>query len=501
MALPGERGQEEVTFQRGGAASRAELRDDPHRPQYHFTPPRNWMNDPNGLIQWNGCYHLFYQHHPFGPLWGSMHWGHAVSDDLVHWSDLPIALSPSHGMCDEDGVFSGCAVDDGGTSTIVYTGVRRPDQLVCLATSDDDLTRWVKEPANPVLPDYPPALELLRSDDGAIHFRDPSVWREGGHWKMIVGSGIRGVGGAVLLYGSPDLRRWTYEGPLLVGNEGSREPIWTGSMWECPQLFPLGDRHVLLISVWHDRQLHYPAYLVGTYSEGRFWPQHAAILDPGSHYAPQTLFDDQGRRLIIGWLREQRSREAQATSRWNGAMSIPWLLSLGPDHLLRFEPAPELGALRRSHWRLNDKPLNAGEDLLPQGMGGDCLELSCEFDLGTASVVGMVVRRTPDGKEETRIVYERDRGCVFVDRTRASLDTRMDQTRHETALTLGPVEPLRLRVFLDRSVVELVANERALLSERIYPTRADASMVGVFAVGGRAGVRRLDVWEMGSPWE
>src|SRR5438270_14066279 len=99
---------------------------DPHRPRYHFLPPSNWMNDPNGLIQWNGAYHLFYQYNPFAPVWGSIHWGHAVSADLVHWRDLPIALAPTPGSADEFGVFSGCAFDNDGAATILYTGVRKP---------------------------------------------------------------------------------------------------------------------------------------------------------------------------------------------------------------------------------------------------------------------------------------------------------------------------------------------------------------------------------------
>src|ERR1043165_6462585 len=133
-------------------APRNLLAGDRHRPQYHFLPPSNWMNDPNGLIQWKGQYHLFYQYNPHAPVWGSIHWGHAVSPDLVHWRDLPIALAPTPGTPDEYGVFSGCAVDAGGVATVVYTGVRKPPGLArverpCLATSkDDDLVNWVKHP-------------------------------------------------------------------------------------------------------------------------------------------------------------------------------------------------------------------------------------------------------------------------------------------------------------------------------------------------------------------
>ena len=163
--------------------SRARLAADPHRPQYHFLPPANWMNDPNGLIQWRDHYHLFYQYNPHGPVWGSIHWGHAISDDLAHWRDLPIALEPTPGGVDEDGVFSGCAVDDDGVPSILYTGVRRLAddsrvELPCLATSsDDELRTWHKHPHNPVIASPPPGVDVLG-------FRDHSVWQEDGTWYM-----------------------------------------------------------------------------------------------------------------------------------------------------------------------------------------------------------------------------------------------------------------------------------------------------------------------------
>lgn len=191
-------------FRREAAAARAKLQDDPQRPQYHFTAPCNWLNDPNGLIQWNGQYHLFYQHNPFNPLSETKHWGHAVSSDLIHWNDLPIALAPTPGTYDADGIYSGCAVDDNGTPTILYSGVRGPHLMVCLATGDDQLLSWIKYPGNPVVPDFPPGIKLLQTDEGKIHYRDPSVWREDGTWWMIVGTGISDIGGAVLLYRSTD---------------------------------------------------------------------------------------------------------------------------------------------------------------------------------------------------------------------------------------------------------------------------------------------------------
>jgi len=145
-------------------AVRGKLADDLHRPQYHFLPPANWMNDPNGLIQWRGQYHLFYQHNPGCPCWGTMHWGHAVSENLVHWTDLPIALAPTPGGPDADGCWSGCAVDNDGIPTLIYTGVF--PQRQCIATSTDDLLTWEKHAGNPVIAAPPEGLDVTG-------FRDP----------------------------------------------------------------------------------------------------------------------------------------------------------------------------------------------------------------------------------------------------------------------------------------------------------------------------------------
>jgi beta-fructofuranosidase len=481
-------------------ALRARLAADPHRPRYHFQPPAQWMNDPNGLIQWRGRYHLFYQHHPFGPLWANMHWGHAVSDDLVHWRHLPIALAPTPGGPDESGVFSGCAVDHDGVPTIVYTGVRGKEQLVCLARAadpdDPDLVKWEKDPRNPVIAARPEGTDWLA-------YRDPSVWREGDEWYMVHGAGIVDVGGAALLYRSRDLVDWEYLGPISTGDVTRQEPVWTGSMWECPQLFPLGDRHVLIIAVWFQRpplpSTHYTAYAIGDFDGRRFTPRTEAILDTGALYAPQTMRDDRGRRLLWGWIRETRTNEAQAAAGWSGAMTIPWVLTLGAGDTLNIAPAPELEALRGAHTRLTDIALADRAELL-SGLAGDCLELDVEIDPGSAARVGLTLRHAPGDAEYTRLSFEPATGRLAIERERSSLDESADRTTRPTVLALAPGEPLRLRIFLDRSIVEVFANERVALTERIYPTRPDSLGLTAFAAGGRAALRRLDCWQMGTIW-
>lgn len=468
---------------------------DRHRPRYHFLPPSNWMNDPNGLVHWKGRYHLFYQHNPFGPHWGNMHWGHAVSDDLVRWDDLPIALAPTPDSPDQDGCFSGCFVDRDGVPTIVYTGVRGREQRPCLATGDDDLVTWTKHPRNPVIPATPPGMALTG-------FRDHAVWKEGDTWYQIVGAGIEGVGGTALLYRSPDLLSWEYLHPILVGDKGRTDPFWTGTMWECPDLFPLGDKHVLIVSIWDKggrHTLNYATYFLGTYRDHRFTPEREGILDVGGHfYAPQTTQDAHGRRLMWGWLWEGRDREAVAAAGWAGVMSLPRVLSLRGDGTLGVAPVPELARLRGAHRRWDNLALRPGEMLPLDGVAGDCLEIRAEFAPGEvdAGTVGLAVRRSPDGAEETRVRYER--GRLVLDCARSSLDVGVDRDVEEAALMLRADEPLVLTVFLDRSVVEVFANGRVAIADRVYPSRTESLGVGVFAAGGGGRATALDVWQMAS---
>jgi beta-fructofuranosidase len=183
---------------------REALGGDRHRPLYHFLAPANWMNDPNGPIFWNGTYHLFYQYNPNGPFWGSIHWGHAASIDLVHWEDYPIALAPSPDGPDKAGCWSGCVVNHNGIATALYTSPG--PQIVCLATtSDSELRNWSKEPL-PVITGPPKNVKLAGfpsiTGDMSADMRDPFVWQEGGQWKLLLGSGLPGKGGTALLYES-----------------------------------------------------------------------------------------------------------------------------------------------------------------------------------------------------------------------------------------------------------------------------------------------------------
>ena len=459
-----------------------------HRPRYHFLPPANWMNDPNGLIRWGDEYHLFYQYNPADAAWGGIHWGHAVSGDLVHWRDEVVALAPQPGTPDEDGCWSGCAVDDDGTPTLFYTGLRGDSartgsQNVCVATGSADLKVWKKFGGNPVL-EPPPHLPLTA-------FRDPSVWRQDGVWHLCIGAGIEGRGGAALLYRSENLRDWDYLGPLLVADEVADELV-RADVWECPQLLEFGAKQVLLFSVLRrdetPRTRHSVA-LVGEFRNAKFDVETVQKLDHGDFhfYAPQTLRDRDGRHLVWGWVQEGRSAAAQRAAGWSGAMSLPRVVTLQRGGL-HFSPARETETLRDTCLTL------AGE----QAVSGDQLEVVALFSPKYAC--GLTLSH--GGTEQTRIVYDPARGCLSVDRARSSSDASGEPHTHpnEGALALQVGETLTLRVFVDHSVIEIFANDCFCLTTRVYPQGRDGLKVEPFFSGG-AKLLEFQAWTMRSIWQ
>lgn len=443
-----------------------QIKNDPQRPVAHFTPQINWMNDPNGLIHWRGNYHLFYQYNPDRAAWGNIHWGHAVSKDLIHWKYLPIALAPSPDGPDAGGCFSGCAVQNGDEVALLYTGVY--PEVQCLAVNRSaDLTKWQKHPV-PVIPAPPDGLKV----EG---FRDTCIWREGGEWCMTIGSGITGAGGAVLLYRSPDLKQWEYLGILYQGDAQAREPLWTGTMWECPSFFQLGEKWVLVISACCVESALYTLYFTGQYRDNHFIPDVGPrLLDfgaAGCFYAPQTFLDEHGRRLMIGWLREGRSVEAQLQAGWSGTMSLPRVLTLGADGSLCCTPVEETKRLRGG-----DRPWQAGE------LCGGRAELLLEGEPGnTWCGVRLAVSET--APERIEIGYDPETGSVVVD------CTAVGGTLSRCPYSLSEAT-VRLHVFVDGSVIEVFVEDRLPIATRFYV--ADPGALRVWGVGSAA----INMWRI-----
>lgn len=450
------------------------------RPRYHLHPAAGWMNDPNGAIQWNGRYHLFYQYNPYEAVSRNKHWGHVSSSDMIHWEEQPIALAPTPGGYDHKGCFSGTCVNNNGVPTILYTGVQ--PQVQCIATGSPDLVRWTRHAGNPVIPLPPEGVNVTG-------FRDPYVWREDGQWYMVIGSGIRGKGGAALLYRSDDLYTWQYLNPLYVG-----ELDHSGAVWNCPNFFPLEDKHVLIVSgqrVWK------PFFFTGTYQDHHFMPETRGLVDYGGDvYAPQVFFDQHGRCILWGWVWEAQPDTAILEQGWAGVMALPRLLSLRKDGSLASQPAPEVECLRKAVTHVSPVQIEGSMPCL----NGDTLEIEFDLDPRGAARSGISVFCAPDGSEETRIGYDTQRRTVFIDRTYANHPPTMafdwpNPPYHEVPVCLR-AKPLRLRVFIDRSVIEVYTGDGDCLTSRVYPSSEQNTQVRLFAEGGTAWMLHMCAWEL-----
>ncbi len=470
------------------AESNSALAHDPLRPQFHLLPAANWMNDPDGPIYVDGRYHMFYQYNPNGAFWGSMHWGHATSPDMIHWHHEPIAIAPTPNGYDRDGVFSGAIVSNRGTPTAIYTGVAPPPspseaslkdgshtwrETQCLAVSHDGLRTWRKLP-KPILESPPAGLSVSG-------FRDPCLWREGNEWKMVLGSGVTGKGGAILLYRSPDLRKWTYVHPLLEGQPGSSKstnPVATGDMWECPDFFPLGDRHVLLISTKGK-----VFWKVGDYREQRFHPQEEGTVDLGAYYAARTMVDRDGNRILWGWIPETRPEKDYRAAGWAGVMSLPRVLTLADDRNLRMTPAPAVEVLRgeRAQIRSPLETAPAAKSLAAMRIHDLAGELQITFVPDANHPLSLELRSEADEPFATIAYRAGDAGH----------ELSINQTH--AALTATTGQPVRLRLFVDGSVLELFANETAVITERIYVApKAPLKIV----LQPTTNVTSIDLWPM-----
>ncbi|MCJ7665334.1 MAG: glycoside hydrolase family 32 protein [Actinobacteria bacterium] len=474
-----------------------EVAKDQYRLKYHFMAPAYWINDPNGLIYFSGEYHMFYQHNPYAPKWGIMHWGHAKSKDLVHWEHLPVALAPSedYDLDKRGGCFSGSAVDDNGTLAIVYTGaVIRDSKLIhsqCLATSTDGII-FEKYEGNPVI-SVPP-------EEGSVDFRDPRVWKHDDKWYLVIGSCKDGKGKA-LLYCSDNLRKWDYKG-VLAESDGSM-----GTMWECPDFFPLGDKYVLVFSPMGIGEKK-AFYLVGDmdYKTAKFTWDIIGEVDYGfDYYITQTFLDGKGRRIMIGWLNTcywmpwWKSFSTTVTKKWCGAMSIPRIVELDDDMRLRFQPLEELKVLRGDHFRLENIEIIPGMRVLPEEEGDKCLEIMAEFELKgcKAKELGFSLRCSVDESEVTEVSYNIKAGELCFDRRRSDSGSESLKT---CKLESAGGKTLKLHIFVDTSYVEIFADKGlACMTNNIYP-QSEITDIDLFTRGGKVKLMSLDLWKLKSIW-
>ncbi|MFD1674510.1 glycoside hydrolase family 32 protein [Alicyclobacillus fodiniaquatilis] len=437
-----------------------------YRLRYHLMPPVGWMNDPNGLSYFKGKYHAFYQHYPYDAKWGPMHWGHAVSADLIAWEAVPIALTPGE-TYDRGGCFSGSAVASDDKLYLYYTGHvddAHPKEVQCLATSEDGI-HFEKYAQNPVIAG-PPA-------DGSEDFRDPKVWRHQGLWYMVVGSGKNGRG-KVLFYQSEDGVTWSYRGVLLQADSPNE-----GEIWECPDVFHLDGKDVLIVSsIVKTGQV--VLYYVGQmdYATGRFVPETAGRrLDEGSHfYAPQTFVNAEGKRVLIGWMDLWGVQMPSQQEGWAGAMTVPRVLQLASDgHTLCARPIEALAQYGDdpSLWTAHDAlPIETWLALRNQqhDLKSYTLDLTCKQKaVSSATEVILSVCASEAAGEETTVGIDLTEGVVWTDTRRSSVEV---EGKRVVAAIPGwqREDEVQLQILVDVSSIEVFVNQGALtFSHRIYP--------------------------------
>lgn len=462
------------------------LMNDPLRPQYHLLPQAGRVGDPCAPRFYNGQYHVFF-HGDFG----GKGWSHATSSDLIHWKHLPKAVVPEQDSYDSYGTFTGSVLPGTDVATIIYAGVTKVPrdretiraeglrEVQCIATSEDaDLRTWHKLD-KPVIDGPPPEVKI-------VGFRDPFGWKDEDTWYVGVGSGFPQIGGAVLLYRSIDARHWEYLHPLAQGTWNGKSftnPVGSGEMWECPDFFPLCDKHVLIYST------EYITYWeVGTFDkrELRFHCERKGFLDHGAYYAPKSMLDNKGRRILWGWVQEARSRQEIQAAGWDGAISLPRVLSVGSQNELVMEVAPEFASLR-ANTVVIQKPRNAEE--LNTGQSRAIIhnragEIVCTFhsdrlDCGLELFLGS----PQDGPSLLRIsagVNIGDTPSVIIgDRT---IGLCPDGEGLST-----------LHMWIDGSVIELFVDARQVMTVRSYITNSESNEIHVRWTGAADSLVNLTI--------
>ncbi|ELI8661114.1 sucrose-6-phosphate hydrolase [Escherichia coli] len=452
-------------------------------PHFHLAPPAGWMNDPNGLIWFNDRYHAFYQHHPMSEHWGPMHWGHATSDDMIHWQHEPIALAPGDDN-DKDGCFSGSAVDDNGVLSLIYTGHVWLDgagnddairEVQCLATSRDGI-HFEKQGV------------ILTPPEGIMHFRDPKVWREADTWWMVVGAKDLGNTGQILLYRGSSLREWAFDRVLAHADAGE------SYMWECPDFFSLGDQHYLMFSPqgmnaegYSYRNRFQSGVIPGMWSPGRLFAQsgHFTELDNGhDFYAPQSFLAKDGRRIVIGWMDMWESPMPSKREGWAGCMTLARELSESNGKLLQ-RPVHEAESLRQQHQSVSPRRIS-NKYVLQEN--AQAVEIQLQWALKNSDAehyglqLGTGMRLYIDNQSERLILW------------RYYPHENLDGYR---SIPLPQRDTLALRIFIDTSSVEVFINDgEAVMSSRIYPQPEEREL-SLYASHGVAVLQHGALWLLG----
>ncbi|CAM2821332.1 glycoside hydrolase family 32 protein [Salinicoccus roseus] len=430
------------------------LEMDPYRLDYHLMPPVGLLNDPNGLIQFNGTYHVFFQWNPFETTHGKKAWGHYTSRDLINWTLEPAALVPD-AWYDKNGCYSGSAIEHDGKIYLFYTGNVKDDEdrrstYQCLAVSEDGIHFGKKGP-------------VLHLPDGYTpHFRDPKVWKTDGQWLMILGAQNEQGHGEAVIAASENLVDWDFIGPIAGSNINGLGDF--GYMWECPDLFELDGRDILIVcpqgleadgDKYHN--LFQAGYFTGAFDSSMYTYNHGDFteLDRGfDFYAPQTFTDEAGRRILLAWMGitdDDEQDQPTIGRNWIHGLTIPRVLEMKGDKVIQ-NPAPELQKLRDE--RVSHAVMLNPETSFHAGIE-PLSEISMDFKNDITDGFEMVLRN------DVRVIYDGQR--FIIERRKFS-----GEGREQRAFQLEQLA--NLRIFLDRSSVEIFVNGgEEVCSSRFFP--------------------------------
>lgn len=482
--------------------SRERLSSDPHRPIYHFVNPEGNLNDPNGFSFWNGNWHLFYQAYP--PEDPRQHWGHAISKDLVHWRDLPLAIYPHP----ERAVYSGSALVEEDRVIANYHGTRAGNFV---AVSDDPLLlNWEKITGEAVIPKKNRDTLMLGGVPLPHHVYDPFIWKEDGMYYSISGWRHRNMQTGKFfptaeLYESPDLENWRYVHQLVEGDHFTV----AGTDYACPYFWPIGDRHLFLFFS-HYGGFGGGQYLLGDYDskQKKFKPTSHGYFNhgpvgPGGVHAPSAAPDGKGGVINIFNINAGKPAEG-----WNQIMSLPMRLTLKDRDELRIEPAGDIESLRHNHQSVGRMVLPANREIVLDNINGNAMEIIVEIDPKNSQHVELNILRSADKQEYTQIIFYRNRrfwdsnNILSINTDNSSILPEVRSRPAENApLHLEAGENLRLRIFIDKSVVEIYANDKQYAAVRVYPGLAGSTGVSILSRASDSELISLDAWQMKNIWD
>lgn len=447
------------------------------RPAFHLTPRVGWMNDPNGFSYHNGEYHMFYQYHPYDTNWGPMHWGHAVSKDLLKWESLPAALAPDENY-DDFGCFSGSAVSlEDGRQLLMYTAVENAKdengnpivfQTQCVAVGDG--INFEKYEKNPVI-----TAKDLPEGASKIDFRDPKLWKEAdGTFRCVIGNRPADGSGQILLYSSKDGFSWKFE-QVLIANKNRY-----GKMWECPDFFELDGKWLLLTSPQDmlAEGLEYGSgngtlCVAGEFNkEGQFVEEYTQSIDYGiDFYAPQTIVTPDGRRVMIGWMQNwDTCCVREEDMKWFGQMSCPREIHFVNGKLIQ-NPIREMESLHKNTVSYSDVVVSGTTSL--EKVNGRILDLEVEIEPENLKkqYEKFVIQFAKNETFHSDIVFYPKESILEIDRTHSGTKRAvLHQKKCKVADKNGAI---KLRVILDRYSAEIFVNDgEQVLSMALYTEQA-----------------------------